>query len=78
MIHSIIAGTGMYLPEKILTNADLESIVDTSDQWIQERTGITKRHIAAENELTSDMAFHASSDALQNAKIDLAEVDIVP
>ena len=52
MKYARITGTGSYLPEKVVTNADLEKIVDTSDQWIQERTGIKKRHIAADDETT--------------------------
>ena len=60
MIHSKIAGTGSYLPEKILKNADLEKMVDTTDEWIFSRTGIRERHIAAKGELTSDLALIAS------------------
>ena len=56
MLHGKISGTGSYLPEKILSNSDLEKIVDTSDEWIISRTGIKERHIAAENEKTSDLA----------------------
>jgi len=57
---SRIAGTGRYAPEKVLSNHDLERMVDTSDEWITERTGIRQRHIAAEGETTSDMAAHAA------------------
>ena len=60
MIYSRIAGTGSYLPEKILSNHDLEQMVETSDQWIQERTCIKKRHIVADNETTTDLAFNAA------------------
>ena len=60
-MYSRIAGTGSYLPEKVLSNHDLESMVETSDQWIKERTGIKERHIAAENETTTDLAYQASS-----------------
>ena len=56
MKHSRIAGTGSYLPEKILSNADLEKMIDTTDEWIFTRTGIRERHIVAENEFTSDLA----------------------
>ena len=56
MTYSRILGTGSYLPARILTNADLEKLIDTNDQWIVERTGIRERHIAAEGELTSDLA----------------------
>ncbi|MGA0024594.1 MAG: 3-oxoacyl-ACP synthase, partial [Burkholderiales bacterium] len=55
-IYSRIIGTGSYLPEKILTNSDLATSVDTSDEWIQQRTGIRQRHIAADNEFASDLA----------------------
>ena len=63
MIYSRIAGTGSYLPEKVLTNADLTKFVDTSDEWIQERTGIKQRHVAAEGQTTSDLAFEAAKRA---------------
>ena len=56
MIYTRISGTGSYLPERVMTNAELESMVETSDQWIVERTGIHKRHIVAENETTCDLA----------------------
>ena len=56
MIYSRITGTGGYLPEKVLTNAELEQMVETSDEWITDRTGIKKRHIAADNETTCDLA----------------------
>ena len=59
LIYSRIAGTGSYLPEKVLTNADLAKFVDTSDEWIAARTGIRERHIAAEGETTGDLAYHA-------------------
>jgi len=61
MKYSRIAGTGSYLPEKILTNADLESMVDTTDEWIVTRTGIRQRHIAAEGEFTSDLSVEAAT-----------------
>ena len=60
MTYSRILGTGSHLPARILTNADLEKLVDTNDQWIVDRTGIRERHIAAEGEFTSDMAAHAA------------------
>ena len=66
-MYSKIIGTGGYLPKKILTNKDLESIVDTTDEWILERTGIKQRHIAEENETTSSMATQASLDAINSA-----------
>ncbi len=77
MIYSRITGTGSYLPEKILTNQDLEKIVDTSDQWIFERTGIRKRHIAAENEYTCDLAEKAARNAMQMAGVSTDQVDLI-
>ncbi|MGD8589739.1 MAG: beta-ketoacyl-ACP synthase III [Chromatiales bacterium] len=77
MIHSRIIGTGSYLPERILTNQDLEKIVDTSDQWIVERTGIRKRHIAADDEFTCDLAEQAACHALEMAAIKPADIDLV-
>ena len=65
MISSKIVGVGSYLPEKILTNDDLEQMLDTSDEWIQARTGIKKRHIADENQKTSDLATIAVENALK-------------
>jgi 3-oxoacyl-[acyl-carrier-protein] synthase-3 len=72
-----IAGTGRYVPEKVLTNADLERMVDTNDEWIRTRTGIEERHIAAENETTSDMAYHAGLQALDAAGISGADIDLI-
>jgi 3-oxoacyl-[acyl-carrier-protein] synthase-3 len=77
VIHSRIIGTGSYLPERILTNQDLEKIVDTSDQWIVERTGIRKRHIAADDEFTCDLAEQAACHALEMAAIKPADIDLV-
>ena len=68
---------GAYLPEKILTNDDLARIVDTSDEWIQQRTGIRERRIAAEGELTSDLAVAAARAALANAGTDAGEIDLI-
>ncbi len=76
-IKSKIIGTGSYLPEKFLTNSDLEKTVDTTDQWIVERTGIKKRHIAAENEMTSDIAFKAAQKALDNSGLKGEEIDMI-
>ncbi|UHQ24767.1 ketoacyl-ACP synthase III [Lysobacter sp. 5GHs7-4] len=75
--YSRIAGTGSYLPEKILTNNDLAKMVDTSDEWIAARTGIRERHIAAEGETTCDLAYHASLRALEAAGVDAAELDLI-
>lgn len=77
MIYSRIAGTGSYLPEKILTNADLEKMVDTSDQWIRERTGIERRHIAADGQTTVDLAEQAVRAALDAAGCKPEEVDFI-
>lgn len=77
MIYSRIVGTGGYLPEKVLTNHDLEKIVETSDDWIASRTGIRERHIAADHEATSDLALQASRRAIEMARIDPQEIDLV-
>ncbi|MGV6851988.1 MAG: beta-ketoacyl-ACP synthase III [bacterium] len=77
MIYARIAGTGSYLPEKILSNNDLEKIVETSDQWIQERTGIKQRHIAADGETTGMLATIACERALQAAKVKASEIDLI-
>lgn len=76
-IYSKIIGTGRYLPEKVMTNADLEKIIDTNDQWIQERTGIKQRHIAAVGQYTSDLAFEASKKALEAAGITAEDLDLI-
>jgi 3-oxoacyl-[acyl-carrier-protein] synthase-3 len=75
--YSRIAGTGSYLPEKVLTNQDLEKMMDTSDQWIRERTGIERRHIAAAGETTVDLAERAARAALDAAGVKPADVDFV-
>lgn len=75
-IQSAIIATGSYLPSKIVTNDDLAKTVETSDEWIVERTGIKKRHIAADGELTSDMAYKAALDAL-GSKIKVEEIDLI-
>src|SRR5436189_969506 len=72
-----IVGTGSYLPEKRLTNADLMKIVDTSDEWITTRTGIKERRIAGKDELTSDMAAKAALKAIKQAKISPTEIDLI-
>lgn len=76
-IYSRIAGTGSYLPEKVLTNDDLAAIVDTSDEWIRSRTGIEERHIAAEGQTTSDLAYEASLRALEAAGVDASQIDLI-
>ena len=77
MTYSRIAGTGSYLPAKILTNADLERMVETTDEWIVARTGIRERHIAAEGEFTSDLAEKAARKAIEAAGIAPHEIDLV-
>lgn len=77
MIYSRIAGTGSYLPEKVLTNHDLEKMVETSDQWITERTGINKRHIVADDETTTDLAYQAALKALEAADITKNDIDLI-
>ena len=77
MIYSRIIGTGSYLPERLMTNADFEKLIDTTDQWIVERTGIKVRHVAAENELTSDLAVAAARRALEAANVVPANIDLV-
>ena len=76
-MYSKIIGTGGYLPNKILTNKDLESIVDTTDDWIVERTGIKQRHISEPSETTSSMATKASIEAIKNAKINNSDIDLI-
>ena len=77
MMHSRISGTGSYLPAKVLTNADLEKMVDTSHDWIVERTGIRERHIAAENETTCDLAEQAARRAIQAAGLANKDIDLI-
>ena len=73
----LMISVGAYLPEKILTNEDLSAFVDTDDEWIRQRTGITQRHIVADGELTSDMAREAALQALQRAGLDGADIDLI-
>jgi len=75
--QSEIIGCGSYLPERIVTNSELAETVDTSDEWIIARTGIHQRHIAADGELTSDLAIKAAKRAITNAKIDIQDIDLV-
>ena len=76
-IRSVIRGTGSYLPDRIMSNAEMSTIVDTSDEWIQERTGIRQRHIAADGELTSDLATRAAQAILSDAGIAAEQVDLI-
>jgi len=77
MTYARITGTGGYLPARVMTNLDLEKIVDTTDQWIRERTGIEQRYIAAEGEYTSDLAEQASLKAIEAAGIDPQDIDLI-
>ncbi len=77
MTYSRITGTGSFLPENVLSNHDLEKMVETSDQWIKDRTGISKRHIAAEGETTCDLAEAAARNALEAAGVAASEIDLV-
>lgn len=77
IIRSVIAGCGSYLPQRVVTNEDLAKKVDTTDEWIVERTGIRSRHIAADGETTADLATNAAKAALAHAGIDAKEVDLI-
>src|SRR6056297_1102363 len=76
-MHARIIGTGHYLPERVLTNADLEEFVDTTDRWIQDRTGIRERRMAADGQTTGDLAEQAARRALEAADIDPASIDLL-
>jgi len=75
--RAAIIGVGSYVPEKTLTNADLEKMVDTTDEWITDRTGIKERRISADNEATSDLAIKAAQKALESAKMDPKEIELI-
>ncbi len=77
VIRSTVIGTGSYLPAKCLTNEELSKLVDTSDEWIVQRTGIKQRHIAAKGELTSDLALEAAKAAIKSAGIDAQDIDTI-
>jgi 3-oxoacyl-[acyl-carrier-protein] synthase-3 len=77
LIYSRISGTGSYLPAKVITNHDLEKMVDTSDEWIRSRTGIERRHVAADGETTVDLAEQAARRALEAAGVAPADVDFI-
>ncbi len=77
MKYSNITGTGRYLPDKVLTNFDLEKMVNTTDEWIRTRTGIERRHIAADDETTSDLCVHAAVEAMEAAGVTAADIDFV-
>jgi 3-oxoacyl-[acyl-carrier-protein] synthase-3 len=76
-LRSQVVGCGAYLPERIVTNRELASCLDTSDEWIRQRTGIGERRIAAPGELTSDLAFHAAADALSGAGMSGSDLDLL-
>ncbi len=73
----LMVGSGAYLPEKVLTNDDLATFVDTDDGWIKQRTGIAQRHIVADGELTSDLAYNAAINALENANMTADDIDVI-
>lgn len=75
--RSRVAGIGSYLPEKILSNHDLEKMVDTNDQWVRERTGIERRHIAADGQYTSDLSLIATERALADAQLKASDIDLI-
>ncbi len=75
--RSVFAGVGSYLPKKVLSNVDLANMVDTNDEWIRQRTGIKRRHIAASGETTSMMAVHAAKRALKDANVEAGELDLI-
>src|SRR5689334_24895810 len=77
MLRSVILGCGSALPERVLTNQELAASVDTSDEWIVQRTGIRQRHIAADGEFTSDLAIQAAKAALANAHVDPQTIDLI-
>ena len=77
MTYSRIVGTGRYLPERVITNFDLEKMVDTNDEWIRTRTGVERRHACAEDEATSDMCVEAAKIAIEDAGIDVNDIDMV-
>jgi 3-oxoacyl-[acyl-carrier-protein] synthase-3 len=77
MIHSKILGTGSYLPERLLTNHELEQMVDTTNEWIVERTGIERRHIAADGESTTDMGVAAARKAIEAAELDTSDIELI-
>jgi 3-oxoacyl-[acyl-carrier-protein] synthase-3 len=77
ILRSVVLGCGSYLPERILPNTELAASIDTSDDWIVQRTGIRQRHIAADGEVTSDLAIHAAKAALANAHVDAQSIDLI-
>jgi hypothetical protein len=77
VLRSVVLGCGSYLPERVLSNEELAASVETSDEWIVQRTGIRQRHIAADGEVTSDLAIHAAKAALAAAHVDAQSIDLI-
>ena len=77
VVRSRVVGCGGYLPARVMSNAELAQRIDTTDEWIVQRTGIRQRHVAAEGELTSDLAYHASRQALERAGVSASEIDLI-
>ena len=77
MTYSRIVGTGRYLPERVMTNFDLEKIVDTTDEWIRTRTGVERRNVCAEDQTTSDMCIEAAKIAIEDAGVDVSDIDLI-
>ena len=77
MTYSRIVGMGRYLPERVMTNFDLEKIVDTSDEWIRTRTGVERRHVVEEDQTTSDMCVESAKKALVDAGVKPVDVDMI-
>jgi 3-oxoacyl-[acyl-carrier-protein] synthase III len=75
--RATITGLGMYVPERVLTNSELSALVDTSDEWIVSRTGISERHVAAPNETTSDLAVNAAREAMMVAGVSASQIDAI-
>jgi len=76
-VRAVIRGIGSYLPKRVMTNAELSVLVDTSDAWIQERTGIRERHIVADGQFTSDLGYEAAKSALDNAGLTADDIDLI-
>ena len=76
-LKAVVQGCGAYLPEGVVTNDDLAKKIDTSDEWIRERTGIAQRHVAADGQYTSDLAVNAARAALKDAGVTAADIDLI-
>jgi len=77
MRRSVVVGCAGYLPEKIVSNSDLSKQLDTSDEWIQSRSGILKRHIASGNEVTSDLAYRSADTAIKASGVSVLDIDLI-